>query len=56
MSKTQEPTMVDVREVVHWLMHIDRLDEIPGANYGMPRFNPLWDAGVALAQRYGVKL
>jgi hypothetical protein len=45
-----------VREIAQWLMHIDRLDEIPGAKAGLPDANPLWDAGVKLAKRYGVEL
>jgi hypothetical protein len=32
------------KRVAAWLQHIDRLDEIPGAQSGLPKFNPLWDA------------
>jgi hypothetical protein len=45
--------MVTVETVANWLRHIDRLDEIPGANFGMPRFNPLWDAAGAIEQTFG---
>jgi hypothetical protein len=46
-------TLVDLDEVATWLRHIDRLDEIPGAKMGLPRFNPLWDASVALERKFG---
>lgn len=45
-----------VREIAKWLMHVDRLDDIPGARAGLPGAHPLWDAGVKLAERYGVEL
>lgn len=32
------------KKIVKWLRHVDRLDEIPGAAIGMPKYNPLWDA------------
>jgi hypothetical protein len=44
--------MVPVATAANWLRHIDRLDEIPGAKAGMPEFNPLWDAGVLLEQKF----
>lgn len=42
-----------VREIAEWLRHTDRLDEIPGARYPGLEKNPLWDASVALEQKFG---
>jgi hypothetical protein len=45
-----------VAEIADWLMHIDRLDEIPGARIPLPHYNPLWDAAIAIRKKYGVPL
>jgi hypothetical protein len=45
--------MVSVEVVANWLSHIDRLDEIKGADTGLPQFNPLWDAAQALRVEFG---
>lgn len=45
-------TYVDLDVAAHWLRHIDRLGEIPGAGAAMPDFNPLWDASFAMEQRF----
>lgn len=45
--------LVPVATAANWLRHIDRLDEITGARVGLPQFNPLWDAGVALEKKFG---
>lgn len=45
--------MVSVATAASWLRHIDRLNEIPGAKRGLPDFNPLWDASVALKKKFG---
>jgi hypothetical protein len=39
--------------IAAWLQHIDRLDEIAGARDGLPKHNPLWDAGEAIRIRFG---
>jgi hypothetical protein len=44
---------VAVHAAAGWLRHIDRLNEIAGADIAMPQYNPLWDAGVALERRFG---
>jgi hypothetical protein len=51
----EDPMDVSVRlgDVVDWLRHIDRLDEIPGAALGMPKHNPLWDAASAALRTFG---
>lgn len=54
-ERTQELLRGQVREISTWLMSADRMDDIPGArDCGLA--NPLWDAGVKLAERYGVEL
>lgn len=60
-SCSGEPLLVELgpllrhhtRLAAAWLRHIDRLDEIPGAKIGMPRHNPLWDAGIKLEETFG---
>lgn len=42
-----------VEEIVRWLQHADRLDEILGAKMGLPERNVLWDAADAIRRRFG---
>ena len=50
IAVVQEDT---AQRIGSWLRHIDRLDEIPGAKAGMPTYNPLWDAGMAVIREFG---